>query len=101
MLATRGTTVPAGEGWVHEVKWDGARVLADTGAGADGGVRLSSRNEHDITVAWPDVALAGAAGRDLLVDGEVIALDAHGLPDFRTLQERDRKSTRLNSSHPV
>ncbi len=87
MLATRGTTVPAGAGWAHEVKWDGVRVLADT-AGAAGGVRLSSRNEHDITVAWPDVALAAAAGRDLLVDGEVIALDAQGLPNFRTLQER-------------
>ena len=30
MLATRGTHVPTGEAWTHEVKWDGMRVLADT-----------------------------------------------------------------------
>ena len=86
MLATRGTTVPAGEHWAHEVKWDGVRVLADSAAGTDGGVRLSSRTERDITVAWPDVALP--VGRDLLVDGEVIALGGRGTPDFRALGER-------------
>ncbi|WP_170286034.1 non-homologous end-joining DNA ligase [Nocardioides rubriscoriae] len=91
MLATPGDRVPPGEGWAHEVKWDGMRVLADSaGYGERGRYRLTSRNDNDVTGAWPDVAegLRGLRRRDLLVDGEVIALNADGVPDFRTLQER-------------
>ena len=35
MLATKGDHVPTGAAWAHEVKWDGMRILAETGAGAD------------------------------------------------------------------
>lgn len=84
MLASKGTTVPTGPEWVHEVKWDGVRILADV---ADGRVRMFTRNGNDATVAWPDLT-DGAADRDLLVDGEVIGLNDHGLPDFRVIQER-------------
>jgi len=83
MLATRGTHVPAGDGWSHEVKWDGIRLLADV----TDGVRLWTRNENDATIAWPELASA-APDRDLLVDGEVIALNDRGLPDFGVLQDR-------------
>jgi bifunctional non-homologous end joining protein LigD len=85
MLATRGADVPAGAEWIHEVKWDGIRLLADVSDGAP--VRLWTRNENDATVAWPEVA-AAAPRRDLLVDGEVIALNDRGLPDFGVLQDR-------------
>ncbi len=94
MLATRGTSVPSGEAWAHEVKWDGVRILAEhrTAAGTTQGSRLLSRNGNVVTVAWPEVAAAFAegplAGRDLLVDGEIIALNERGLPDFRVLQDR-------------
>jgi bifunctional non-homologous end joining protein LigD len=112
MLATPGTHVPSGEEWAHEVKWDGMRILADSaGYGERGRPRLTSRNDNDVTGAWPDVAeglreMRGLRRRDLLVDGEVIALNAQGLPDFRTLQERmhvRRASSvqRLVSSVPV
>jgi bifunctional non-homologous end joining protein LigD len=84
MLATKGTTVPTGPEWVHEVKWDGVRILTDVDA--DGRVRMFTRNGNDATVAWPDLAVA--PGRDLLVDGEVIGLNDQGLPDFRVIQER-------------
>jgi bifunctional non-homologous end joining protein LigD len=83
MLATRGLQVPPGDGWRHEVKWDGIRLLADVGQRA----RLWTRNENDATVAWPEVH-AAAPDRDLLVDGEVIALNDAGLPDFGVLQDR-------------
>jgi bifunctional non-homologous end joining protein LigD len=83
MLATRGTHVPTGGDWSHEVKWDGIRLLAEV---ADG-VRLWTRNENDATIAWPEIASA-APDRDLLVDGEVIALNDRGLPDFGVLQDR-------------
>ncbi|QCW49866.2 DNA ligase [Nocardioides dongxiaopingii] len=91
MLATKGDHVPTGEEWAHEVKWDGMRILADTrpaGRAGGSGTRLTSRNDNDVTAAWPDVADAPLADRDHLVDGEVIALNERGLPDFRVLQER-------------
>lgn len=91
MLATPTSVVPPGEAWVHEVKWDGVRVLAQAEGTRDGsreGVRMTSRNDNDVTIAWPDLSRSPLPGRDLLVDGEVIALNERGLPDFRTLQER-------------
>ena len=85
MLATPGTRVPAGDDWVHEVKWDGVRALTEV---RDGRVRMTSRNENAITIAWPELSTSPLGDRDLLVDGEIIALNDRGLPDFRTLQER-------------
>lgn len=85
MLATRTDHVPTGDAWRHEVKWDGVRALTDVGTG---GPRMTSRNENAITIAWPELATSPLGERDLLVDGEIIALNDRGLPDFRTLQER-------------
>jgi bifunctional non-homologous end joining protein LigD len=85
MLATKGTHVPVDPGWSHEVKWDGVRVLADT---TTDGTRLLSRNENPVTVAWPELNRSPLGDRDLLVDGEVIALNERGIPDFRVLQDR-------------
>ena len=85
MLATKADHVPAASEWAHEVKWDGVRMLADvTGDVA----RLSTRNGNDATVAWPDVHVAPMGGRDLLVDGEIIGINASGVPDFKVIQER-------------
>ncbi|WP_370246434.1 non-homologous end-joining DNA ligase [Nocardioides sp.] len=88
MLATKADHVPPGGEWWHEVKWDGMRILADAVPGADR-VRLTSRAGNDVTVSWPEVAQPPhSGGRDLLVDGEIIALNDAGRPDFRALQER-------------
>jgi bifunctional non-homologous end joining protein LigD len=87
MLATRGTHVPTGEEWQHEVKWDGMRVLVDV---RDGRARLSSRNENDATVSFPE--LAGLPLRDALLDGEVVAF-ADGAPSFGALAERMHVTT--------
>ncbi len=99
MLATRGLHVPTGDGWSHEVKWDGIRLLGDVGER----VRLWTRNENDATVAWPELQ-AAAPDRDLLVDGEVIALNDAGLPDFGVLQDRmhvRRASTAERKAHDL
>jgi bifunctional non-homologous end joining protein LigD len=82
MLATRGTHVPAGDEWQHEVKWDGMRVLVEVRGGAG---RLYSRNEIDATVSFPE--LAGIPVGDSLLDGEVVAF-ADGTPSFGALAER-------------
>ena len=85
MLATSGTHVPLEAGWSHEVTWDGVRALTEV---RDGRLRMYSRNGNDITIAWPELVTSPLGERDLLVDGEVIALNEHGLPDFRVLQDR-------------
>jgi bifunctional non-homologous end joining protein LigD len=82
MLATRGTHVPSGAEWLHEVKWDGIRLLGDV---TEDGARFTSRNENDVTAGYPE--LAGLAGRDMLLDGEVVVLDG-GRPSFGALAER-------------
>lgn len=85
MLASKTDRVPTGAQWLHEVKWDGVRVLVDV---RDGVVRMTSRNDNDVTPAWPDLAVPPLGERDLMVDGEVIALNERGVPDFRVLQHR-------------
>lgn len=85
MLASKTDRLPTGAQWLHEVKWDGVRVLVDV---RDGVVRMTSRNDNDVTPAWPDLSDPPLGDRDLLVDGEVIALNDRGVPDFRVLQHR-------------
>jgi len=82
MLATRGTHVPVGEEWQHEVKWDGMRVLVEVRGGRS---RIFSRNEIDATVSFPE--LGGPPVDDALLDGEVVAF-ADGTPSFAALAER-------------
>lgn len=102
MLATRGDHVPTGSDWTHEVKWDGIRALVEV---ADGRVRVWSRNENDISVAWPELQALAAVGHDVLLDGEIVAL-GQGVPTFGALADRMHvrdavKVARLAQSNPV
>lgn len=85
-LATLRARPPPGEGWLHELKWDGYRMLARLG---DGQVLLRSRNGLDWSDDYPAISTAlGALGVDnAMVDGELIALDARGHSDFHALQQ--------------
>lgn len=85
MLASPGTHVPPGEDWRHEVKWDGVRALTRVAGGV---VTMTSRNANRITAAWPELATAPEVGDDTVVDGEIIALNERGVPDFRVLADR-------------
>ncbi|NID06377.1 DNA ligase D [Luteibacter jiangsuensis] len=84
-LARLRDTPPQGDGWVHEVKWDGYRIL--TGI-AGGEVLLWSRNALPWNERAPEIAQAvEALGLDSArLDGELIALDAEGRSDFNALQ---------------
>lgn len=85
MLASQGATVPTGQGWIHEVKWDGMRVLAEVTGGS---LRLWSRNENDVTVSFPELHDVGVlAAHDVLLDGEIVAM-AGGIPTFAALADR-------------
>lgn len=86
MKATSGP-LPRGDGWVYEVKWDGMRLVVTVEGGQ---VRLTSANGKDATASYPELAGLGAAlgvGAAVL-DGEVVALDDDGRPDFGRLQQR-------------
>jgi bifunctional non-homologous end joining protein LigD len=86
MLATAGP-VPHGPGWAFEFKWDGVRAIAGASGGA---VRLTSRLGNDVTAGYPELAGIGAltGGRPVLLDGEIVALDGAGRPNFGLLQDR-------------
>jgi len=78
---------PDNANWALEMKWDGVRALAFIERGR---VRLMSRTERDITVAYPELAGLGAAAahKQLLLDGEVVVFGADGWPEFEALQPR-------------
>lgn len=102
MLATPATALPTGEDWLHEVKWDGMRVLADV---RDGRLTLTSRAGNDATASFPELAGLADLYDDMLLDGEVVALDG-GRPSFGALAERmhvrdRRKAERLAATRPV
>lgn len=102
MLATKGTTVPGGGEWLHEVKWDGIRVLVRVTPDA---VRLWSRNENDVTVAYPELQQLTTSGLDVLLDGEVVAL-LDGVPRFAAIADRMhvrdvRRAEQLSTLNPV
>ncbi|WP_342787649.1 non-homologous end-joining DNA ligase [Pseudonocardia kunmingensis] len=86
MLATAGQP-PAGAGWTFEFKWDGVRAVT---AVAGDRLRAQSRRGNEVTAGYPELADLTALldGRPVLLDGEVVALDAGGRPDFGLLQHR-------------
>jgi bifunctional non-homologous end joining protein LigD len=89
MLATLVAAPFDDPDWSFEVKWDGFRVEAIVD---DGTVQLRTRGEQDAARYFGDFLdpPSWIAARDAVVDGEVIALDARGEPDFGLLQERIR-----------
>ncbi len=85
--------LPADDGWVFEVKWDGMRAVVSVAGPTDdgpGALRIGTTNGRDATAAFPELAgLPAALGvRDAILDGELVALDDGGRPDFGLLQAR-------------
>lgn len=89
MLATLVSSPPEPESeWVYEMKYDGYRALS---ALSGGRVAMWTRNALDLTARFPHLARAWSrvVVGDAVVDGEIVALDAHGRPRFQLLQEGD------------
>lgn len=94
MLATAGTpqSLDSGQPWSFEMKWDGMRAIAAVTGGA---VRLVSRNGNDVTAQYPELQeLATLASDGSVFDGEIVALNSSGRPDFGLLQKRMKLSTK-------
>lgn len=84
-LATLVDAVPAGNGWFHEIKYDGYRAAI---AASGSHVRVYTRNGLDWTDKFAPLARHIAA-LDLppaLIDGEIVAYGKDGNPDFSSLQ---------------
>ena len=74
---------PTGAGWAHEIKFDGYRIQLRT---ENGQVTLKTRKGLDWTSKFGAIANAAAELPDGIVDGEIVALNDHGAPDFAALQ---------------
>ena len=86
MLATSTETLPKGEGWVYEPKWDGYRAVVAVTAGD---ATFTSRNGNDLTQRFAECAWrvpASLRSADAVLDGEIVALDEQGRSRFSLLQ---------------
>jgi bifunctional non-homologous end joining protein LigD len=87
MLARLSTLPKRDSDYAFEIKWDGVRTIAYI----DGGrVRLESRNLREVTRQYPELRRLGRelGARRVVLDGEIVALDEKGRPDFQRLQPR-------------
>ena len=85
-LAKLVKTVPQGEDWLYELKYDGYRILAFIESGR---VRFMTRNGRDYTQRFQDAAKilgAWAGDRAMVLDGEMAVTDVTGKTDFQALQ---------------
>ena len=87
MLATLVDKPFDDDNWLFEIKWDGYRAIAFI---EDGGLRLVSRNQNDLTKAYPELSdiPQHVRARTAILDGEVVALDKQGRPSFGLMQQR-------------
>jgi bifunctional non-homologous end joining protein LigD len=85
-LARLVDAAPTGEDWIHEVKYDGFRIVMFR---RGDGVRLQSRNGLDWTAKLPHIvaALRALECDSCVLDGEIIAIDDKGRSRFGLLQQ--------------
>jgi bifunctional non-homologous end joining protein LigD len=86
-IPTRGTRVPAGPDWIHEIKHDGYRLIVQREGKR---VRLFTRNGHDWTGRYPLIVEAALRNRigSFVIDGEAVLLGVDGISDFNGLHSR-------------
>ena len=90
-LPTNAPT-PSGAEWMHEIKFDGFRVIARKN---DNRVRLYSRPGNDLTDRFPLIveALAKLRSRSCIIDGEAVACGDDGIPSFDRIRYRQHDAT--------
>ena len=105
MLADSSPKPPSSDEYLYEVKWDGIRALI---ALDEGQVRIRSRNQHDITLKFPELLIPEEAFRaaSALFDAEIVCLDEGGKPVFKHVIHRLQQTNegaieRLKTKYPV
>jgi DNA ligase D-like protein (predicted ligase) len=93
MAAQAVQHLPQGPEWLYELKLDGYRALLLKDRDS---IRIISRKENDLTRSYPSIVAAAnkLAAKCVMLDGEVVAIDATGRPSFQALQHQ--KSQRSN-----
>ncbi len=100
-LAQLVHTLPEGEDWLYELKYDGYRILAYIEGNS---VRLITRNGKDYTKQFSDIAYSlsdWADGRAMILDGEMAVTDAAGRTDFQALQNHLKNRQAQNLTYIV
>ncbi|MHC2576052.1 bifunctional non-homologous end joining protein LigD [Bradyrhizobium diazoefficiens] len=82
-LCTPVERPPAGDGWCHEIKFDGYRVQLRI---EDGKATLKTRKGLDWTDKFGSIAKEANSLPEAMIDGEIVALDHNGAPNFSSLQ---------------
>jgi bifunctional non-homologous end joining protein LigD len=87
MLATLIDQPFDDDDWLYEIKWDGYRAVTFLEGKS---VRLVSRNQNDLTTAYPELHQIGQSveARTAVLDGEIVALDEQGRSSFSLMQQR-------------
>jgi bifunctional non-homologous end joining protein LigD len=85
-LATLEKQAPDGDEWLHEIKFDGYRMLARI---ENGRAHLMTRKDQDWSACFPELtdAFASFASSGTIFDGEIVRLSPHGISSFAALQE--------------
>lgn len=83
LLCGTATRPPSTEDWVHEIKLDGYRIQMRV---EDSSVSLKTRKALDWTDKFPAIASAAAKLPNVVIDGEIVAMDSEGRPNFSALQ---------------
>jgi bifunctional non-homologous end joining protein LigD len=93
MKASLGS-LPGGDEWAFEIKWDGYRTIVHIFNGA---VQLQSSAGHDVTSRWPELnGIAGAVNASsAILDGELLVFDDDGQPRFDLVQRSGIGATNL------
>jgi bifunctional non-homologous end joining protein LigD len=96
---------PPGHDWLYEIKWDGVRAICTID---DGRLHMVSRNGNSMDRQYPELSILPhhVKARQAILDGEVAALDARGVPSFELLQRRITVGeasaiATLSRNHPV
>ena len=88
MLCTKRETPPSGDDWLHEVKWDGYRVLTFV---RNGKIAFKTRNQNPLQLEQIEKDLHDALDKGLLdeavLDGELVGIDERGVSSFRLVHE--------------
>jgi bifunctional non-homologous end joining protein LigD len=95
MLATLIDKPFDDDDWLFEIKWDGYRAICTIDE--KGSLTLSSRNDIDFLARFPDLRELAEAFKSvpIMVDGEIVSLDAQGRSDFQRLQGSQNKIAAL------
>ncbi len=85
-MKARLGTLPTGDDWAFEIKWDGYRTIAHVDGPT---VRLQSTAGHDVSARWPELGglPTGVNAARAIVDGELVVLDDEGVPRFELVQQ--------------